>query len=448
MTIKVVLPNIEVMDMHDPEATAMLQAFYSRSPKPIRERLRELDAEWLLDPIAADSKLQPLKDKLNQFYVGYGHKSIGELGEIVIFVENISFIAAKAIQHHPLYQGQEVSTRYVDFTHQPVPELHLLVDKDVTEEDEGRYLENVSVYVAEYESALEKTFQEILEEQNIDEDEPVAWRAARAAAFDKARGELPSIMCTSLAWKTDFSNAREHLMRMAVCPFPEVRNIALYISEKLTPRYPSAFGRYVSKNTGRSSLYEEVRDRVENYRRSLTYHVEPHLNSWWAPAFPDECSDGCPKILPVQLLARSPEYNAYRDYYQMIGMISFGTWRDLARHRNGMTLWPLDISNIYPDSLDWGQLKDEVLVCMVMDAEQLGYLLHLRTQTTVHQELREFLHDAYDWLDTDEQLLQVYRQDREEQIRVIGHRMTSRDQDWTTQRGQQTIINKQTGESV
>ena len=52
------------------------------------------------------------------FYVGYGHKSIGDCGTITLFIEGISMLAAKAIQDWPLYSGQEASTRYVDFSTQ------------------------------------------------------------------------------------------------------------------------------------------------------------------------------------------------------------------------------------------------------------------------------------------------------------------------------------------
>ena len=55
---------------------------------------------------------------MSQFYVGYGHKSIGDCGSITIFIEGCSMLAAKAIQDTKLYNGQEASTRYIDFSQQ------------------------------------------------------------------------------------------------------------------------------------------------------------------------------------------------------------------------------------------------------------------------------------------------------------------------------------------
>lgn len=40
---------------------------------------------------------------MKSYYVGYGHKSIGDCGTTTIFVENVSMLAAKAIQDTQLY---------------------------------------------------------------------------------------------------------------------------------------------------------------------------------------------------------------------------------------------------------------------------------------------------------------------------------------------------------
>ena len=57
-------------------------------------------------------------DFMSKFYVGYGHKSIGDCGSCTIFIEGVSMLAAKAIQDSKLYNGQEASTRYIDFSNQ------------------------------------------------------------------------------------------------------------------------------------------------------------------------------------------------------------------------------------------------------------------------------------------------------------------------------------------
>jgi thymidylate synthase ThyX len=89
----------------DAQAEAMLQALHSRSTGGIKHHLKVL-------------KERGAENFMEQFYVGYGHKSIGDCGSTTVFVEGISMLAAKAIQDWRLYSGQEASTRYVDFSKQ------------------------------------------------------------------------------------------------------------------------------------------------------------------------------------------------------------------------------------------------------------------------------------------------------------------------------------------
>jgi len=39
---------------------------------------------------------------------------------MTLFVEGLSMLGAKAIQHSQLYSGQESSTRYIDFSQQKI----------------------------------------------------------------------------------------------------------------------------------------------------------------------------------------------------------------------------------------------------------------------------------------------------------------------------------------
>jgi hypothetical protein len=55
----------------DPEALAMLQAFYSRSAESIVSRVERLGTD-----------LTSVKAALNKFYIGYGHQSIGDCGTV------------------------------------------------------------------------------------------------------------------------------------------------------------------------------------------------------------------------------------------------------------------------------------------------------------------------------------------------------------------------------
>ena len=102
------LPNdihLYIIDDQNPEDIAMMQALYSRSSSSVIKHLEKV------------KKIGSGKF-MESFYVGYGHESIGDCASTTIFVENVSILAAKAIQDWPLYSGQETSTRYIDMSKQ------------------------------------------------------------------------------------------------------------------------------------------------------------------------------------------------------------------------------------------------------------------------------------------------------------------------------------------
>src|SRR6476661_448684 len=86
-----------------PETQAYALARYSRSAASLRESVG-----WISNQKAADF--------LETFYFAYGHKSIADMAHITLALENISVLAAVLIEDEPLWDGQERSTRYQDFT--------------------------------------------------------------------------------------------------------------------------------------------------------------------------------------------------------------------------------------------------------------------------------------------------------------------------------------------
>jgi thymidylate synthase ThyX len=112
----------------DAEAEAMLQALHSRSAGGIKNHLQVLEEK------GADNFM-------SKFYVGYGHKSIGDCGSVTVFIEGVSMLVAKAIQDNKLYSGQETSTRYVDFSQQKfIDPSHSEAGNSLLEEERSFYL--------------------------------------------------------------------------------------------------------------------------------------------------------------------------------------------------------------------------------------------------------------------------------------------------------------------
>lgn len=417
------MSRIEIMNIVDPEATAMLQAFYSRSPMPIRERLHELGAEWMLDPIKGDRNLDGLKSKLAQFYVGYGHESIGELGEIVIFIEDVSIVAAKAVQHHPLYQGQEVSTRYVDFSKQGVL---------------AGYASQVKPWRDLYVNVLPEIRERVAFQHQDVKDDKAFTKTVNARAFDIARGLLPVAFLTSLAWKTNFRNALHHCNRMRAHPLGEVRVLGELILTTLKDRYPSAF--------------PDV--------KPLSQHVQLENSLWWNQ------QDTIVLDTPISV-EEHLAMNELRDgrYYTINGTLDYGSWRDLARHRNGYMEWAqpsrLTFNNAgktnwyleqmgseiahgvmdlawdyvppenYAEDVYLTPLMTPVNVVATWHISQLKYVMALRTGKTVHETLRRFMQDLH------QQLLPL------DHAGEFSAMKADLDPDsWTLKRGTQDIVKK------
>jgi thymidylate synthase ThyX len=201
-----------------PEAEAMLQALHSRSIGGIRAHLKVL----------AEKGFEKF---MQTFFVGYGHKSIGDCGHGTIFVEGVSMLVAKAIQDWMLYAGQESSTRYLDFSTQ----------KFIDPADRSDLLEELRQF---YLKAQEPVRAHLREQFPPGETEKadIYEKAIKARAFDITRGFLPAGASTNLSWHTNLRQAADKLGYIRHHPLEEVRIVAQAIEEALKEAFPSSFG--------------------------------------------------------------------------------------------------------------------------------------------------------------------------------------------------------------
>ncbi len=297
------------------EAEAMLQALHSRSTKGVEEHLKTL------------AKRGPEKF-MSQFYVGYGHKSIGDLGTVTLFVEGISMLAAKAIQDSQLYSGQESSTRYIDFSTQP------FLNPRGTKAGETILEKWRAFYIAAMNSLIESLKERYPRTEG--EDEKVYEKAIKARAFDILRSFLPAGATTNLAWHTNLRQAADKLALLRHHPLAEVREIAEAIEEVLRTRYPSSFGH---------KRYPET----ERYNAELMRHYYFHDPK--SPLFRVEkkwCNKKLLKQEEVQELLRTrpaktelPKWFAELGGAQYAYVMDFGSYRDIQRHRAVTQRMPL-----------------------------------------------------------------------------------------------------------
>ncbi len=380
----------------DPEAEAMLQALHSRSIGGINSHLKTL-AE------------RGAENFMRNFYVGYGHKSIGDCGSVTIFIEGVSMLAAKAIQDWPLYSGQEASTRYIDFSKQK------FIDPVGTAES-GRTLESWrSFYLASLDPV--KSYLKSQFPRREEEEEKVYEKAISARAFDILRGFLPAGASTNLAWHTNLRQATGHLLWLRHHPLPEVREIAGGLEEVLLLALPNSFGH---------KKYEATENYVNSFMDGdYYYHPENQQNFLVRERIDREQLKGYEKIIREKPpKAELPKVIAECGTVQFEYLLDFGSFRDIQRQRSVTQRMPL-LSSKYGlhdwyfaslpeqerriaeelvsrqialiEKIDAGpEIKQYycpmgmLVPCrMTGDLSALAYICELRAQTTVHPTLQE-----------------------------------------------------------
>jgi thymidylate synthase ThyX len=205
----------------DGQAEAMLQALHSRSTGGIMNHLQMLEEKGA-------------ENFMEKFYVGYGHKSIGDCGSATVFVEGVSMLAAKAIQDWRLYSGQESSTRYVDFSKQVFSDpSQSEAGKEILEDWRKFYLAAQSPVQAHLKGQFPKK-----EEEN----QAIYDKAIAARAFDITRSFLPAGATTNLSWRMNFRQFADELMLLRHHPLQEVRDVAEKTEAVLKEMHSSSFG--------------------------------------------------------------------------------------------------------------------------------------------------------------------------------------------------------------
>lgn len=297
-----------------PESQAMLQALHSRSTGGIKAHLETL--------IKGGSE-----KFMASFYVGYGHKSIGDCGGGVVFIEGVSMLAAKAIQDWRLYSGQESSTRYIDFSKQKFinPEGSG-AGNSILEEWRNFYLKGLP--------PVQKFLKEKYPHQE-NEKEAVYDKAISARAFDIMRGFLPAGASTNLAWYSNLRQYADKLMLLRHHPLSEVREIAEALEEVLQETFPNSFGH---------ERYEDTENYNEWWMQKYNYFTEQNPSEFALKRNDvdlrqlEEYRDALEKR-PAK--TELPKFIAECGTMQFEFLLDFGSFRDIQRHRAVTQLMPL-----------------------------------------------------------------------------------------------------------
>lgn len=329
--------EVFIVDDQHPEDTAMLQALYSRSPASVVTHLEKLKQ-------SGSGKF------MSQYYVGYGHASIGDCGTTTVFIEQVSMLVAKAVQDTPLYNGQEASTRYLDYSKQAVVDPY---DSPESTAVQKRWME---IYHSTLPLLIEGLKAQHPFDANEYKNEKIWNNALNARAFDIARGLLPLGTTTLLSWTTSLRHARDHLRRLKYYPLPEVREVAVSTFNELHKKYPNSFKEDDMKpnETARDKYAEQMAlqnsflsadeaaekffitpAEIEDMKRGKVVARRSVVDLDGIKKFEGEVIRNRPAGSPLPWKLES--YGRYN----FIFMLDFGSFRDIQRHRNSVCRMPL-----------------------------------------------------------------------------------------------------------
>jgi thymidylate synthase ThyX len=346
-----------------PEAVAMLQALHSRSVGGIIEHLQTLAKKGA-------SKF------ISLFYVGYGHKSIGDCGTTTIFIEGVSMLAAKSIQDWPLYSGQESSTRYIDFAKQRFVDPAGFIDSD-------RILEKWRAF---YLHGLEVIQRALVNRYPKKESDKVSVyeKAIKARSFDIMRGFLPAGASTNLAWHSNLRQIADKLLVLRHHPLPEIKEIAEAIEDAVSEAFPSSFDK--------EKRYEETEEYNRSWMRENYYYHDPNCQSFVIRS--DNIDRGILQEYEPVMKSRPPKtelpkHIAEAGTMQFVFPLDFGSFRDIQRHRAVFQRMPLVTAELGFEEWYLNELTDELKEDAVKLIEEQKKSVE---QLCIRKEIEQYYH--------------------------------------------------------
>lgn len=313
------------------EELAMLQAKHSRSLGGIDSHLLALAAKGA-------------KEFMQQNYVNYGDKSIGDCGTTTMFIEGVSMLVAKAVQDSQLYNGQESSTRYIKFDKQPFINPENLSELTaLLEELREFHLRGVNVMREQLtkQHPWDPNIQWGLSPEN--NTEAVWQKAINARAFDVMRSFLPAGAMTNLSWHSEIRHAKDHLLRLRNHPLDEVRLMGEELSLALETNYQnSGFGKRYSGEEAYTRNWMDQLYYFDGEMRFLSNHVSALGVCLEYSTIESSLLGEYMGILSERpAKAEPPKFLAECGTMQFSFLLDFASFRDLQRQRALIQRMPL-----------------------------------------------------------------------------------------------------------
>jgi thymidylate synthase ThyX len=260
---------------------------YSRSSLGLRSLLLK---EFILNQLSSFSEItqsdantenqmtsiQKAQNFYDRILDSYGDDSIGELGGAHLAIENVSMIAAKAIEDFRIGGSPlEKSTRYIYFDQKvngeykfyKEPNLMISAYKEIYLNTCNMLFDTYNKLIPKLTEKIEKSF---VQEENVSK---VAYTAAlRAKVLDCLRGLLPAAALTNLGI---FGNGRffDNMIKKLNCHnLSELQDIALKSYEELSTIIPSFIRRSEVSSKYQiafSSFLEKMKANIKDITKNL-----------------------------------------------------------------------------------------------------------------------------------------------------------------------------------
>lgn len=398
----------------NPLDNAMLQALYARSPLSVKEHIEKLNTG-------------KSGEFMKKWFVGYNHKSIADCDGVTFYIENVSMLAAKAIQQNPLYSGQETSTRAVDYSTR-----NCISIDDNTNGMKGLQQTMMAMYSRILDKMIEKYNKEDTTVCKTEKEEANKKNGIRMRALDIARGFLPAGATTQLSWTSNFRQLNDNLLRMKYHPLQEVCNIAHMIIQILNNTYPDILTKEVKNETTyeQNLWYEKQYFNAYDYTDLMQIGTNTVVN-----IFMHHQPNDIQKML-LEIRPQGCELSSDMGKLMNVGIngaLDFGSFRDQQRHRNSLPYMPIlnnqlfhkfylnEILRVDPNfhehvirfieyhtnqlNMYYGKnpsvykqyacfMGNMVNVYQIMPLNSFVYYTELRSGPSVHPILREFAHEV------------------------------------------------------
>jgi len=342
------------------EVIAVLFAYVSRNPKPIRENLKAILAEDDIplggDLTAFGSASERAKKFHEKWVVGYGHASVAEHAVLHFGIEDISILATKVLEDARLAAYTEKSTRYQFFDAgsvylpKPLESFRPVMDR-LMQDYQGLYAKTLNQLIAKYPP-----------KEGI---EPKAYDAAvRALTCDLVRGLLPAGTKTMLGMTVNAREAAYLASKLLSHPLKECQELGEAIKREGSKLCPTLF-----RHAGRSETLARYA-RTDPYGPTLPCVPVKQNTVSLVSAYPDrEATEFLSRIvewekstrpISMQMLDKldpvvqcdfegmmsHDDHQAPPRAFEFVNFVfefavDYGAFRDIQRHRIGTQISPL-----------------------------------------------------------------------------------------------------------